>query len=149
MKIKTLSTLAGVLLSFSATSHAQSPLLGSLPIVGDLLGGDLLGDLPIVGDLLGGLPILGSLSLEGLPIAPGQQLGGLLTLGTGVLGDPAILTSIIRGTGIPLVQELVPVVGVLTDEPLSLPGYLLGGGGSVLTPSLSALLPIPLLVAPL
>ncbi|WP_158601542.1 hypothetical protein [Zhongshania marina] len=43
MKNKTVGLLSGILLGFSTMSHAQVPVVGNLPIVGGLLGGNSSG----------------------------------------------------------------------------------------------------------
>lgn len=64
------------------------------------------------------------------------------------LADPAILGELLGGSGIPLLPGFVPILGVLTQEPESLPTFLLEGG-SLLSPNITALPPIPLVSAPL
>lgn len=121
MKIKTLGIFAGALLCFSAVSHAQVPGLAGIPVLGDILGGGLPG---------------------------GDQLASITSLGTSLLGNPETLINIGTGTGLPLVMEVVPILGVLSSDPAGLPDFL-PGGGTILTPSLGGALPIPFVVVPL
>jgi hypothetical protein len=121
MKIKTLGIFAGALLGGCAVSHAQVPGLAGIPILGDILGGGLPG---------------------------GDQLASITSLGTSLLGNPETLINIGTGTGLPLVMEVVPILGVLSSDPAGLPDFLLGGG-TILTPSLGGALPIPFVVVPL
>ena len=133
MKTKTLSILAGAMLSVSA-AHAQVPGLDSIPVLGGLLGG--------------GLPGLDALPLGALPVNPLDQLTSLTSLGTSLLGNPQTLINIGTGTGLPLVMDLVPILGVLSSDPAGLPGFLVDGG-TLITPSLGGALPIPFVVVPL
>ena len=62
-----------------------------------------------------------------------------------VLVDPEPLVGIATGTGLPLVQGVVPVLDVLMSNPLELPTFFFEEGGSILAPSLSGVPPLPLL----
>ena len=127
--------VAGLLFGMCTVSYAQLPSLGGVPVLGEVLGG-----------------VLSNVGLEGIPSLPAgvglNQLESLISLGTGVLENPQGLIDIGTGTGLPLVLELVPLVDVLSTNPAGLPDYLMGGG-TVISPSLGAALPIPFLVVPL
>lgn len=131
-----LSTLQAV--SFSSAQAQQ------LPIVGDLLGSGL----PL-GESLSSISFgLNSLTAAPFLNSPLESLLSLSTLGASVLGNPTVLFSVVQGTGLPLAQDIVPVLGALTTDPASLPSFILGEG-SLLTPTLSVLPSIPLVTMPL
>lgn len=151
---------------------------GGIPVLGDLLGGDLLGGgIPVLGDLLGGdllgggVPVVGGLLGGGLP---GLDLAGALTpnvdvvalqtlLSPAAIGDPtAYLTALDAVLAIvqspsavvpvplapPLLRGFVPGFFVLYEAPQNLLSFLTSGG-SIVDPSLVAVPAIPLLSAPL
>ncbi len=122
-------------------SQAQSQGLEGIPVLGDLVGGNMLsGGIPIVGDLLGGGALAGGLGgLEGAnPLAFGPILENDLFANL-------LIGNLITGS---LAGDLVPVSTVFLYDPLGLPDYFLSGG-TVLAPVIDLLPPIPVLTAPL
>lgn len=74
--------------------------------------------------------------------------GPFLQSAPGLLGEPTLLFEVGTGVGVPLLLDTVPLLDVLVSNPLQLPGFLLGGG-TILSPAVSAMPPIPLISAPL
>ena len=137
MKNKAVKLIGGIILSAAAAgANAQIPGLGGIPGLSGIPG---LDSLPST------LTILTAYPLATDPVGTLSSLGAL---GSSVVLEPQTLFSLGFGTGLPLVQDLVPIVGVLTTAPQTLPDFLLGGG-TIVSPTLSAIPAIPLLTAPL
>lgn len=106
--------------------------------------GPLAGVDALLTDLLGIQGLSNTLSL--LPLdAGGVQSAFELT---GALLEPQTLFELGSGIGLPLVQNLLPPVQLLTTDPAKLATFL-SDGGSLLTSTIVLLPEIPLISAPL
>lgn len=148
-----------LLLSISSTwSFAQMPNIGIIgggqSELATLSAGGLVGStfdlLSIAAEPLANAPELIIPGLDSTPLAP---VGAVLQLGSSAVFNLDSTLGIVESLAIPTVKGLVPVAGVLLDNPLlAAPGetvdYLLTEGG-VISPALLAAPSIPLVNAPL
>lgn len=136
MSIKKFGLASTTLLAISISSHAQ------VPVIGNLLAGFENGTLSLDSLVLNTFPV------QFLSSSPLSSLSALTSLGSSVLTNPQTLLNLGTTTGLPILQDLIPPVDILTTDPTALPNYLLSGG-TILAPALGATLPIPVLVIPL
>ncbi|QQD18188.1 hypothetical protein I6N98_17905 [Spongiibacter nanhainus] len=106
--------------------------------------GPLAGVDALLTDLLGIQGLSNTLALLPLDAAGAQSAFEL----TGALLNPQTLFELGSGIGLPLVQNLLPPVQVLTTNPAELATFLTDGG-SLLTSTIVLLPEIPLISAPL
>lgn len=112
-----------------SVSAAEGPLAGVDTLLSDLLGIDGLSNAAAL-----------------LPLDAGGMASALEL--TGALLDPQTLLELGGGIGLPLVQNLLPPLQVLTTDPAALADFF-ADGGSLLTPTIVLLPEIPLVSAPL
>ena len=118
------------MMAFSVSaSAADGPLAGVDALLTDLLG------------------IQGLSNTAALLPLNASGLGSAFELGTALL-DPQTLFELGSGIGLPLVQNLLPPLQVLTTDPAELATFLTDGG-SLLTSTIVLLPEIPLISAPL
>jgi hypothetical protein len=136
-----------VLACAGASAQAQLPV----PIIGDILGGgstNIIGQtLSLADSLLDPQILVGALSVpQGLDLIndPLSGLSLISSLGGDFVANPSNLLTL----GRPLVTDLIPILGVLIDDPASSLDYLLYQGG-IFPQSLAPIPSVPILSSPI